>query len=35
MYLEKYEMIYYDYDSEGKKFYCVYDVFFQKWSEGK
>jgi len=33
--LEKYEMIYYDYDSEGKKFYSVYDVFFQKWNEGK
>lgn len=33
--LVKYEMIYYDFDSEGKKFYCVYDVFFQKWSEGK
>lgn len=33
--LEKYEMIYFDYDSDGKKFYCVYDVFFQKWSEGK
>ncbi len=29
--LLKKEMIYKDYDHDGKTFYCVYDVLFQRW----
>jgi DNA-binding MarR family transcriptional regulator len=29
--LLKYELIFRDFDSNGKQFYNVYDVFFQKW----
>ncbi len=30
-----YELIYYEFNTEGKKYYSVYDVFFQRWSEGR
>jgi hypothetical protein len=29
--LMKYELIFRDFDSEGTPFYCIYDMFFQKW----
>lgn len=29
--LQKYELIYKDFDPEGKPFFSVYDVFFRKW----
>lgn len=28
-----YELIYYEYDSDGKKYYSVYDILFQRWCE--
>jgi AAA+ ATPase superfamily predicted ATPase len=33
--LQDYELIYYEFDTKGKKYYSVYDVFFQRWSEGR
>jgi len=30
-----YELVYYDFDSNGEKFYSIYDVLFQRWSERK
>jgi len=29
--LQQYELIYKDFDKDGRSFYSVYDVFFQKW----
>jgi len=33
--LRKYELVYSDFDSQGKTYYCVYDVLFQQWCMGK
>jgi len=33
--LQQYELIYKDFDAEGRSFYSVYDVFFQKWCSEK
>jgi uncharacterized protein len=33
--LQQYELIYKDFDTEGKTYYSVYDVFFQKWCHEK
>jgi uncharacterized protein len=30
-----YELVYKNFDSEGVQYYSVYDVFFQRWSEGR
>jgi hypothetical protein len=30
-----YELVYYDYDENGRKYYSVYDVWFQRWIEIK
>jgi len=29
--LMKYELIFRDFDPEGRSFYSIYDMFFQKW----
>ena len=31
--LQGYELVYYDYDEKGEKYYSVYDVLFQRWCE--
>lgn len=33
--LRRYELVYSDFDSKGKVYYCVYDVFFQQWCKEK
>lgn len=33
--LQQKEMVYSDYDTEGRSFYSVYDVLFRRWMEGK
>jgi hypothetical protein len=33
--LQQYELIYKDLDSEGKSYFSVYDIFFQKWCSEK
>jgi len=33
--LQDYELIYYEFDTNGEKYYSVYDVLFQRWSEGR
>lgn len=33
--LMKYELVYSDYNEEGVLFYGVYDIFLQRWAEGK
>ena len=33
--LQKKEMIYSDYDREGRNYYSVYDVLFRRWMEGR
>ncbi len=33
--LRKYELVYSDFDPNGKSYYCVYDVLFQQWCKEK
>jgi uncharacterized protein len=33
--LQKYEFVFSDYDQQGLKYYCVYDVFFRQWIREK
>lgn len=33
--LMKYDLVFKDFDKEGKEYYSVYDVFFQKWCSDK
>jgi len=33
--LKSYQLIYEEFDENGKKYYSVYDLFFQRWVEGK
>lgn len=33
--LKNYELIYEEFDENGKKYYSVYDLLFQRWIEGK
>ena len=33
--LLKYEMIYYDYDDNGEKYYAIYDLLFKRWITNK
>jgi hypothetical protein len=29
------ELIFMDFDNDGKQYYCVYDLFFRRWSENR
>ncbi|RPH34113.1 MAG: ATP-binding protein [Bacteroidales bacterium] len=33
--LQEHELVYTDFDDEGRLYYSVYDVFFQRWAEGR
>jgi AAA+ ATPase superfamily predicted ATPase len=33
--LQGYELVYKEFDTNGSQYYSVYDVFFQRWSEGR